>query len=416
MSPFPADSHTTPTEDPQGPIDRLPRALTVVFGLVALTAFGSWFYGFGVLVALMEVDGLPEQVVATVYGISLFGAGLMAMVLGRRADRTGVANLFPVGAAIVALGTLVIVSAPNVAVFAVAAVVTGTVIGGLGYYSLLHAIIARVAPGDRTRAITVNTLWGALASPVFLPLMGWMSSRWSWQTAMLVANATVVVSLVVVGLVLRGREPSTSVVAPSSDASGDTRSGWWPGSKGDRGRAVPQLALMAAMGGASTGVLILYQVPAMTEAGIALAMASTLAGARGLAQLLGRLPLPAVINRVGSGRTLTGSLLLLAVATLLLPMSGVLAVAVAFVVIGGVAVGAMTTVENIFVTDVVPPATIGASLGVVALARGIGGAVGPSVAGQVTAIMGSRTPVLIAVAAIALATAALATHIRRRHT
>src|SRR5680860_1551867 len=79
---------------------------------------------------------------------------------------------FLIGAAVVLAATLGVVTAPGDMTFMVAAVVTGTTIGALGHYSLVHATISRLAPSDRTRSITVNTLWGAFASPVFLPVMG----------------------------------------------------------------------------------------------------------------------------------------------------------------------------------------------------------------------------------------------------
>lgn len=432
------DGPTSSLEEATHGDQRLPRRLAIVFGLVALTAFGSWFYGFGVLVAPMEAAGLPEQVVATTYGLGLFGAGLAAMLVGRWSDRVGASRPFLFGAGLTIVATLAVVAASSPWVFAVAAVATGTLIGGLGYYSLVHATITRLAPADRTRSITVNTLWGAFASPVFLPLMGWMSSTWSWQVAMLVANASVVVTFVAAGLVIPddmpvadmpvddaagasqggadGESASPSGESPSSTATGSPGRGWaWRGLITGRAGPVPLLAVVAMLGGATTSVVVLYQVPMMVQAGLALGVASTLAGARGLAQLIGRLPLPAVIGRFGSGTTFAWSLVLLAVATVLLPATGQVVAAVAFVVIGGVAIGSMTTVESIFASDVVPTAGIGTTLGVVSLARGVGGAAGPSIAGQVTAILDTRTPVLLASGVIALGTAALVVRVTRRH-
>lgn len=441
--------------------ERLPRRLEVVFGLTVVTAFGCWFYGYGVLVPLLTADGLSEQVVSTTYGLGLFGAGVVALLAGRWSDRHGARGVFLVGGGVVAVGTAAVVTAAGPLVFAVAAVATGTVIGGFGYYSLVHATIAHLAPGDRTRAITVNTLWGAFASPVYLPVMGWMSSSWSWETTMAVANTPVVLAFVTCGLVLATVDESgapgsaASVgepVAAGDDTSpeqpvGDRRVGTRPAAVGEAagsrqhragpGRPVlggqpagrsllstflarlrgplPGLVAVAALTGATTSVLLLYQVPTMVEAGLALTMASTLAGARGLLQLAGRLPLPPVIRRFGSGRTFVGSLGLLVVAALVLPVSGTVAVALLFVVVGGVAIGAMTTVESIFATDVVGSDGVGTSLGAMSLTRGIGGAIGPTAAGVVTATTGSRTPSLVGVAVLAVVTAAVVAAVDRQH-
>lgn len=443
--------------------ERLPRRLEVVFGLTVVTAFGCWFYGYGVLVPLLTADGLSEQVVSTTYGVGLFGAGVVALLAGRWSDRHGARGLFLVGGAVVAVGTAVVVTASGPLVFGVAAVATGTAIGGLGYYSLVHATIAHLVPGDRARAITVNTLWGAFASPVYLPVMGWLSSSWSWEATMAVANTPVVVAFVACGLVLAtvdesapprsaasvdepvaaGDDTTTSPGQPVGDrrvgagvaavgeaAGGDQRPagpgrpvrGGQPAGRSLLSTALawlrgplPGLVAVAALTGATTSVLLLYQVPAMVEAGLALTLASTLAGARGLLQLAGRLPLPPVIRRFGSGRTFVGSLGLLVVAALVLPVTGHIAVALLFVVVGGVAIGAMTTVESIFATDVVGTHDVGTSLGAMSLTRGIGGAIGPTAAGVVTVTTGSRTPSLVGIAVLAVVTAAVVAVVDRRH-
>lgn len=400
---------TVGSEPPAPGPARLPRHLDVVFGLVVISAFGSWFYGFGVLVSPIVADGIPEQVAATAYGLGLFGAGAGAMLAGRWSDRRDTRGVFVGGAIVVAVATAAVAAASHWLVFAVAAVVTGTTIGALGHYSLVHATIARLAPLDRTRAITVNTLWGAFASPIFLPLMGAMVTWWSWRVAMVVANATVVATFLAVAAVLPAEEAVVGAPGTTDDDPADVTAGW----RRLLGTgAVARLALVAGLGGVVTSILLLYQVPAMAEAGLGLGLAATLAGGRGLLQLAGRIPLPWVIRRVGSSRTFSTSLLLLAVAALLLPATGSLPTALAFVVVGGVAVGATTTVENIFAAEVVPAAGIGASLGALSLARGIGSAVGPAAAGQVTAAADSHAPALVAIAVLAVVAALLVGRVR----
>lgn len=216
---------------------------------------------------------------------------------------------------------------------------------------------------------------------------------------MAVANTPVVLAFVACGLLLSSEAPG-----PGAEPVGSTRGSLLRALTRLRG-PLPGLVAVAALTGATTSVLLLYQVPTMVEAGLALTMASTLAGARGLLQLAGRLPLPPVIRRFGSGRTFVGSLGLLVVAALVLPVSGTVAVALLFVVVGGVAIGAMTTVESIFATDVVGTDGVGTSLGAMSLTRGIGGAIGPTAAGVVTATTGSRTPSLVGIAVLAVVTA-----------
>nr|WP_274387964.1 MFS transporter [Salsipaludibacter albus] len=371
-----------------------------------MVSFGTWFYGFGVLVDALADDGIGEAVSGPTYGAMLLLGGIGSLLAGRVLDRRGGRRVFALGAPVVAIGTLLTVwagSAGRPWAFAVAAALTGGVVGALGYYSLLHATIVALYPQDRTRAVTVNTLWGAFASPVFLPAMGLVVERWSWQAAVLAANVAVVVAFVVVALVLP--PDVTTAAAPEPES---------PSEVGSWRRLVP-LLVVAAGGGAATAVLLLYQVPAMVDAGLALGVASGLAGVRGAAQVAGRLPLPALVRRVGTGPTMVGSLALVAVAALLLTAAGQLPIAIAFVVVGGLAVGALTTVENLFVPDVLATTTIGAALGAISVARGIGGALGPTLAGLATAQSGTRDLALVAVAVVAVATAVVVAAITRGH-
>ncbi|HLS14165.1 MAG TPA: MFS transporter, partial [Beutenbergiaceae bacterium] len=163
--------HPTPAGGSPAGIERLPLRLTITFGLMVIVAFGSWFYGFGVLIEPIGADtGWAESTLSTAYGAGLFAVGLGAVLAGRVIDRFGPRPVFASCAVGAFTGTLATVQAGSPALFTVAAVGTQCFIGVAGYYTAVHAAIARLVPTDRTRAITVNTLWGAFASPVFLPL------------------------------------------------------------------------------------------------------------------------------------------------------------------------------------------------------------------------------------------------------
>lgn len=378
---------------------RLPLRLTVTFGVVVVVAFGSWFYGYGVLVSPIALDtGWSESTLSTAYGLGLLASGFVAVVSGRAIDGVGPRTVFLVAAVAVALGTAVTATATSALVFAVGAIATQCVVGAAGYYTAVHASIARLAPADRTRAITVNTLWGAFASPVFLPLMAVMAQHWGWRGAMAAAGGLVVLAFVAATVVT----PATS--AEDAPARLGLRAGL---ATAVRDPLVRRLLVTAACGGVVSSVLFLFQVPAMVTAGLTLALASTLAGLRGLFQLAGRLPLPWLVGRYGAERLFRGSLLLIGLSSLLLLASGNLAVAIAFAALAGVAVGMFTTLESIYTAEVIDVRTIGLVLGAYSMARGVGAAAGPIGAGVLTDATGSRL-LALAIAAVIGAAGALA--------
>lgn len=384
----------------EGP--RLPRALTVVYGLVVVTAFGSWFYGYGVLIEpIAEDTGWSESWLASAYGVGLFVVGVGAVLAGRGLDRFGPRSVFLAGAFGGGAGLVVTATAAHPVVFAAAAVATQGCIGAVGYYSAVHAAIAQLAPEDRTRAITVNTLWGAFASPVFLPLMAGLATWGGWRNAVAIGSGLAVGAFLVAALV----SPAGTPLGASVPTERRTMLGDLSAAVADP--VMRRLLGVALVGGMAFSVLILYQVPAMVTAGLALGTASALAGLRGLFQLAGRIPLPWLVARVGHRRFFRVSFALVGLSAVLLPFSGTVAVAVAFAAVAGFAVGAFSTMESIYVADVVPVASVGIALGAYALMRGVGSALGPAAAGLLTDLADSRVPALVVIAGLGLLGAAL---------
>jgi len=377
---------------PSGP-QRLPLSLTVVFGLVVVIAFGSWFYGYGVLVSpIVAEEGWSEATLTTTYGLGMLASGVGAVLTGRVIDAHGPRRVFLAAAVAVAAGTAVTATATAPPVFVVGAILTQCVVGAAGYYTAVHASIARLAPADRTRAITVNTLWGAFASPVFLPLMALAAHHWGWRGALGAAGGAVVVIFTVAGLV---------VPVPTGDAP--PRLGLVSGLlAAGRDPVVRRLLVTAACGGVTCSVLFLYQVPAMVTAGLALATASAFAGLRGVFQFVGRLPLPWLVGRVGARPLFRGSLVLIGLASLLLVVSGHLLVALLFAVLAGIAVGMFTTLESVYTAELVDLRSIGLVLGAYSMARGVGSAIGPSAAGLLTEATGGRFLALAVAAVVAV--------------
>jgi len=140
----------------------------------------------------------------------------------------------------------------------------------------------------------------------------------------------------------------------------------------------------------------------MARAGLPLATAATVAGARGLAQLAGRLPLGRLIKQIGARNTLVVAYAIGAVGAPLLFASGTLALALVFSLFAGVSVGALSSLQGIYTHELVDPRQLGTLLGTQQAVFGVGGAIGPAVAGALLGATGSYSPtILIATAGFA---------------
>lgn len=376
--------------------DRPPLLLLTALGMLSLVAFGVWFYGYGVLLEPIRRDtGWAEGVLSTAYGASLLATGIGALVAGRLIDRGGARALFA-GAGLVSAACLLGASlATDPWIFAFVAVVGGGTIGAGGYYPATQAVMGSASPGYRTKGITGITLFGAFASPVFLPLIGWLVTAFGWRpTLRLLALVTAVAFLGAAAVT-----PAGTTQNASEPYAATLRRIW--------GRIpLRRFVLAGFAAGIATSLLFLYQVPVMVDAGLTLTLASSLAGARGLMQLAGRLPLPPVVRRIGSDRALRASFALTGLSIPLLLGSGTVAIAVAFVVVAGVATGAMAALEGIYASDLTPT-ELGTLLGAFSLLRGLGAALGPALGGLAVEVSATRTPALLFGTAAALAAAAL---------
>jgi MFS family permease len=387
--------------------DRLPVLATATLGVVTIVGFGVWLYGYGVLLEPILADtGWSEAVLSSTYGVSLLGAGVLATLVGRLLHRQGSRRVYGIGAVVAAASYLALAAATDEVAFAVAGVVAGSVTGALGYYAAVHTVIAQLVPvGDRTKAITTNTLWGAFASPIFLPLMAWMVLRLDWRPTVQLTGVAVAVAFLLAAVAVpdsRGADDGPASLRAALSAAA-------------RDPVVRALLLTTFAGGIVTSLVILYQVPAMVTAGLTLAMASSLAGARGFIQLAGRIPVPWLIRRMGSRSSLRLAHVLTGVSCLILPFAGRIPVAIAFAVVAGVAIGALVPVESIFSAEAVPGSSLGIVLGVSSLTRGVGAALGPMLGGSLTTLVGTRTPSLVLMSLVAAAGALLVPALRSQH-
>ena len=237
---------------------------------------------------------------------------------------------------------------------------------------------------------------GAFSSLTFLPLTAWLVQATSWRVTLTIDAATVGVSFLLAAMVV-------------PDHRGPTRS---PGRGRDvlaqawRGHSFRRLLLATLLSGAAVDIMLAFQVPIMRAAGLPLAVAAAVAGLRGVAQLLGRVPLGRVLRRVSARRALAFAHLGAAASALLLLGSGTLPIAICFGLVAGASTGASSPLQGIYTAELVETEHLGLLLGVQQAFYGIAGAAGPIVAGALLTATGSWTTTLV-LTAVAFVMAAL---------
>jgi MFS family permease len=355
-------------------------------GLLTIVAYGSWYYGFGVLLdPIHQSEHWSRGALGAVFGATILVNGIGAALGGRLLDAGGPRRTFLL-AALLGAGGLLIASAQHSLVgFAVAYAIGGGSIGALGFYHVTEAAAARTTPGRSSQAISRLTIIGAFASPIFLPLTAWLVDHTDWRVALRVDAVAVAVAFLVAAALVPDHRISD---APRGRALDAFRVAWV-------GLAFRRLLIATLLSGAAADIMLAFQVPIMRAAGLPLAAAATIAGLRGFAQLGGRIPLGLVLRRTPARAALAAANLLGALAALLLLASGALPVAVAYSLLAGAATGASSPLQGIYTAELVDDHDLGLLLGVQQALYGVAGAAGPILVGVALAVTDSWVPAIV---------------------
>jgi predicted MFS family arabinose efflux permease len=386
----------TPHQTPQSGENRIPKARIAALGLITITVYGGWFYSFGVLLDPIIADtGWSEPSVAAVFGSSTLIAAFGSLAGGWLLDRLGSRAVFAFAAVAGTVSFLVAAEATTPAVFAVAGSIGGGTLASLGFYHVTQTAAVRISPGSEDRAIAVLTIWGAFASAIYIPLTAWLVSEFDWRVTLRVIALSAFVSLTAGALVIDTRQRDVARSRIFGDMGAALRTG-----------QARRFMTSQVLAGLAVGTILVYQVPAMTSAGLALGVASFWAGFRGFAQLGGRLPLMPMVRRLGIANTLRLAYLAIAVGSLALAFAGNPILAGVYALAAGFGIGAVSPLIGMHSKQVFGAASLGTAMGMVSLGFLVANSIGPIAAAWAAEETGSRA-IPVAVSAAVMVGAAL---------
>lgn len=364
----------------------IPRLRIAILGFITISVYGSWYYGFGVLLdPIIDDTGWSEASLTAAFGASSMAAGLGSLFGGWFLDRHGSRLVF-LTAAVLGVGSFAVAtSTTSLIVFAVASATGGGAFGALGFYHITQTAAVRVSAEAATRAIAVLTIWGAFASAIYIPVTAWLVETFDWRTALRATTATAVAWLVIGAVTIdtRSTEETTRPLI------------WRELRLSLRSSVARQYVIAQGLVGMGVGTILVYQVPAMTAAGLGLGAASFWAAFRGFAQLGGRLPLMPIVTRLGTTGALRLSYGSIAIGAVLLAFAGSSLMAGAFALVAGFGIGASSPLQGMHARLVFGASSLGTAMGLLSLVFMVIGAVGPAAAGTIATATGSRAiPVL----------------------
>lgn len=372
--------------------------LAIMLGITQTITWGIVYYGFSSFMPALEADlGWSRGQMSGALSVAMLLSGLAAAPVGHWLDHHGPRVLMTAGsvAAVVLLvalsqvGTLV----QFYVVWALLGVVMATVL-----YEPAFVVITAWFERQRTRAMMIVTLMAGLASTIFFPVAAWLIEWLGWRSALLTLAAFLALTTIVpYALLLRRRPEDIGQHLDGDPAPHASRLAALRAPKLSVGVALRQpsfrwLAVAFSLNSVASIAVYTHLIAYLQDRGYEATLAASLSGLVGAMQVVGRIILGVLGDRVPlrvNAAVVLGLQPLALMALLLIPgLPGL----VLFVIGFGASRGAVTLVRPAFVADIYGRERYGTIAGALAAFVMVATALAPISGGAAYDLFGEYDP------------------------
>jgi MFS family permease len=256
--------------------------LSWALSLGQLITWGTVYYTFSLILGPVQAElGLSRAEASLAFALALLAEGLMAFAVGRWIDAGHERRVMTLGSLAAALGLLAHSQIDSLWSFYAVWIWLGMA-SAATVYTPAFAVVTRRFPLDYRRAIITITLFGGLASTVFIPLSSWWIALWGWREALwAMAALHLFVNAPLHALCLRDA-PRAAVLSGLVPALPR----WW--GPHWRDPVFVAIAVFVVLTMAVTAALPAHMILLLHEAGLSPAMVVAIPAAIGAAQVLAR--------------------------------------------------------------------------------------------------------------------------------
>jgi MFS family permease len=274
------------------------RRWVVPLSGTVMVGFGVILYGFSVYATDQAAGAeFSKTALSLAYGGSVFVGGLLALPVGRFADRHGVRSIVGMGALLGCLGLVAFsISSEPWHVIAAWWLFLGPAQAMIYYEPAYVAIDQWVPPTDRARTLATITLIGGVAGVVFIPVTAQLVTLVGWRPAVFLLGLLL---LVVGGSAAMFALPHRHTDASSTRGASGSR-GESVGIVRDRRFLLYSVALMLVL--LATQGVIVHRVARFEEVGYSLTTVAIWAAVASAMSLPGRWIAPRLADRFGATR------------------------------------------------------------------------------------------------------------------
>ncbi len=380
--------------------------LAWMLGLTQMMSWGILYYGFGVMLPHMRAEmGWTDAQAGLAFTLGSLAHGLVSVSSGKLLDKRGPRVLMTL-CSILGVASLVAWSfVDSLWLLYAVWVCIGLAMSGT-LYDPAFWVVARWFTVKRSRALTIVTFWGGLASTLCIPLANALVTQYGWRSALQwLALILAACTILPHALMLRrspaelGLHPDGTNAAPVAHASAQTNG---VASLGEARRTLNFWLLMGAFffSNLISGAVGVYFLSIERERGEDPAYAAWAAGMVGVMQVVGRLTLAPLGDRMPR-RFMTAfvlglQVLGLALLALLHNRIGLWL----YVILFGLGHGTLTPMRASLIADVFGVRAYGAINGAISVGASIARGVSPALLGLLIATLGgSYSPMLWVLAA-----------------
>jgi MFS family permease len=256
--------------------------LSWALSLAQLITWGTVYYTFSLILGPVQAElGLSRAEASLAFALALLAEGLMAFAVGRWIDAGHERRVMVLGSLAAALGLLAHSQIQSVWSFYAVWVWLGMA-SAATVYTPAFAVVTRRFPLDYRRAIITITLFGGLASTVFIPLSSWWISLWGWREALwAMAALHLFINAPLHAVCLRNAPPAAVLSGPSAALPR-----WW--GPHWRDPVFVAIAVFVVLTMAVTAALPAHMIVLLQEAGLSPTWVVAIPAAIGAAQVLAR--------------------------------------------------------------------------------------------------------------------------------
>jgi MFS family permease len=369
--------------------------LSVCFFLLAFHAGMSYTFGI-FLKPLVEEFSWSRSWVSAAYSIHMFTLALSTVLMGGLSDRYGARKVM-FGGVLVYVISLLFSSTINSLwqLYLLVGILVG--LGRSSVITPLYAYIQNSFPRNRGLATGLAGAGQGFGMLLFPPLTGFIIAAYGWRNAYIFLGVVLLVFMT--PLVMLLRPPASGPGKPPAKA-GDTpeqrETELLPEAALGLSEIVKRRPFWAVLGSHifdcnCHSVVIVHLVPFAIEAGIPRIQATTLIGALGVGNALGRVAIGVLADRVGAKRALGTALLLQTIPVPFLLLVGTFSTLMAITFVIGLGLGGHGTMYPVVTRSFYGPKRIGLLYGTFTSGASFGMATGAFMGGLLYDLSGDYT-------------------------